>query len=189
MRTRVVVLLLTVFAVAGVRAAEPEILNDSFTPHKGYKAFYEAGYSFALAEDEPEFTLFPLDGICDKFSAVTSHGYQFSRLFYLGAGTGFEYYTHKELREVSIPLFVNARLNFLKKRYSPFLDFKLGGAFGEVMNGVYINMQLGLRIGIPHNHAVFLAAEFFMLADIQDTNRNNVENTITPIGFKLGYEF
>jgi len=181
---------------------------------RGYKAFYEAGYEFCDAEDEeivlvggsliigdkeyprdpivipPNETIWdggvcPLYNFCNKLSFATSQGFQFNNFFYLGAGIGLDYYVNPQLRKVSIPLFADARVNFLNKRFSPFFDFRLGGSIGD-LTGVFTNFQLGLRVGLPENHAVYAAAEVCLQTDV---NFYQLNKSTATYGFKLGYEF
>lgn len=154
---------------------------------RGYKAFYEAGYEFCESSYKGSWGhLEPFSSKCDKFSFATSHGFQFNNFFYLGAGIGLDYYTRPELKKVSIPLFVDARVNFLNKRFSPFFDCRFGYSAGGIRSTLH-NYQLGLRIGLPENHAVYVAGEFFIL---WDARVNQFESAIVDtLGFKLGYEF
>lgn len=153
---------------------------------RGYKAFYEAGYEFCFYDDNDTGLSSPLWSHCNKLSVATSHGFQFNNFFYLGAGIGVDYYVNPRLKKVSIPLFVDARVNFLNKRFSPFFDFRLGGSGGD-LEGVFTNFQLGLRIGLPENHAVYAAAEYCVQFDAD--MQTSLDNTTMTFGFKLGYEF
>lgn len=142
---------------------------------RGYKAFYEAGYGF-VAPGNGEHYCFELEGIvwdegycplftcCDKLSFATSQGFQFNNFCYVGAGFGLDYYTSSRMKKASIPLFVDARVNILNKRVSPFFDFRFGGTIGD-LEGFFFNMQLGLRVGLPKRHAVYAAAEISRIAD------------------------
>lgn len=93
------------------------------------------------------------------FQVLTSHGVQFNRHFYLGAGTGlialFPYkkdYDYEEGmksvnlgdRSILCPLFVNFRPTFYTS-LPMYLDLKIGGAFGEAI-GAYLDLSYGFTV-------------------------------------------
>lgn len=120
---------------------------------KGYRGFADLGYGIGVGDYD-----------FGRFSIETSHGYQFNHYFLLGAGVGFqfsskyetpgmEYALDKRDSKVDIPLFANVHVNFLKKKFSPFIDLK-GGAYVNNGGGAYINAAAGLRIATTARQAV-----------------------------------
>lgn len=75
------------------------VLNsaESNSRPKGYRGRVEAGEITDIADG----------GIYAGFSVSTTHGYQFTPDFFLGAGIGLDY--HHGLRTVFMPIFVNLR--------------------------------------------------------------------------------
>lgn len=93
------------------------------------------------------------------FQVLTSHGVQFNRHFYLGAGTGLialfpykkDYDYEEEMKSVNLgdrsilcPLFVNFRPTFYTS-LPMYLDLKIGGAFGEAI-GAYLDLSYGFTV-------------------------------------------
>ena len=80
------------------------------------------------------------DGPGVSLATLFTLGYQFNPYFYLGAGAGLNacggpkvedvyYMEHGNLRGVSLPIYVNARINLSKKRNTLFFDGKYGSSF------------------------------------------------------------
>lgn len=120
---------------------------------KGYRGFADLGYGIGVGDYE-----------FGRFSIETSHGYQFNHYIFLGAGLAFQFsedYATPDMdipldtrkKMMDIPVFANFRANFLKKKFSPFIDFKIGY---YVNNGgaEYINLSGGLRIATSARQAV-----------------------------------
>jgi len=98
------------------------------------------------------------------FELSTTHGYQFSPYLFLGAGVGMQI---KDLTQNNfnlgldfdalIPVFVDFRANFNKKKISPFGLFRLGylaNTNKDLNGGVYLNPSLGYRFGIYKKLAI-----------------------------------
>ena len=192
---RGIIMLLTVIVAATASLAAQETAGSPTTMSKkelrrtmrGYKAFYEAGHLFAFeAPMKNDITHHRYIDACDKFSFTTSQGFQVNNFFYMGFGIELDYYWRKEIQEISVPVFLNLRVNFLNKRFSPFADFRIGGNYGNEIGGFYIAYQLGLRYALPRNHAIFVCAEnsFCIEAGWSET-----DNSISNLGYKIGYEF
>ena len=196
MKRGIIIMLAVTIAAAANLAAQETTSNPTTMSKKelrrtmrGYKAFYEAGYSFAFHNPTGnDLIMHPYSGVCDKLSFGTVQGFQVNNFFFMGAGIQMDYYTQKELKSVSVPVFLDLRVNFLNKRFSPFFDARIGSSFAGDVVGVYIGFQLGLRIGLPRNHAIFAAVEY-------TENEELCSFVVTPdsdasnIGFKIGYEF
>ena len=168
---------------------------------KGYRGFAEVGYGIGVGD---------YDFGC--FSIETSHGYQFNHYIFLGAGLGFqfsskyetlgmEYALDKRDSKVDIPIFANLHFNFLKKKFSPFVDLK-GGAFVNNGGGAYVNVSAGLRIATTARHAVnisvgyaFQQLEFETFGHFTNPGHNmnytrDARRLDTEaVSIKIGYEF
>ena len=105
--------------------------------------------------------------------AFLTLGYQFGPYLYLGAGVGVNgmnggsvYYDddHTKLRGTYIPLYGDLRINFSKKRNTPFIEAKLGygagGTTDAVGGGFFGGAAVGYSFGdfdiafqfLSHNH-------------------------------------
>ena len=126
---------------------------------KGYRGFAELGYGIGVGDYD-----------FGRFSIETSHGYQFNHYIFLGAGVGFQFSSKYETPDmdialdkrdskVDIPIFANFRANFLKKRFSPFVDLK-GGAYVNNGGGAYVNASAGLRIATTARQAVNISVGY-----------------------------
>ena len=87
--------------VAKITKEEPIVINNKPKRHAGYKGFFDVGGGIGIRDFG--------DNI---FSISTSHGYQFSPYFFLGAGIGVEYHTKWEA--TFMPIFADMRGYFLK---------------------------------------------------------------------------
>lgn len=125
------------------------------TASKCYRGYTDVGYSFDLGDYE-----------FGRFEINTTHGYQFSPYFFLGAGLGLhfasEYKTPDmeiplDIREskVDIPLFADVHINFLKKKVTPFFDLK-AGTYVNNNGGEYICASVGCRFAINSKQAINL---------------------------------
>ena len=168
---------------------------------KGYRGFAEVGYGIGVGDYD-----------FGRFSIETSHGYQFNHYIFLGAGLGFqfssryetpgmEYALDKRESKVDIPIFANLHFNFLKKKFSPYVDLK-GGAFVNNGGGAYVNASAGLRIATTARQAVnisvgyaFQQLEFETFGHFTNLGHNmnytryarRLDTEVVSI--KIGYEF
>ena len=127
---------------------------------KGYHGFTDIGYTYNLSKVDPT-----------AIEIMTSHGYQFCPYFFLGAGLGFEFMNKFEKGEikgcpytkrdasVDIPIFLNARINITKTKFSPFFDGKIG-AFINNNCGIYANASLGCRYSIAKNKGIYISVGY-----------------------------
>lgn len=103
------------------------IQTNSLKTH-GYRGFVDGGFT-----------------IGDDFiiEANTSHGFQVNPYFYVGGGLGMHIYAIEGV--VNLPIFANIRANFLNKKASPFVDFKLGASIVGA-SGLYTALAVGCKI-------------------------------------------
>lgn len=112
-----------------------------------YKGFVEAGYAIGLGDDKdgdkPEI---------GRFDISTSHGVQINKIFFMGLGTGFKWFSKKSESYFNIPIFTDLRVNFLESKVSPFVGCKIGYAVGiekdhVKFSGFLCTPAFGLRFG------------------------------------------
>lgn len=149
---------------------------------RGYKGFVDVGYIFGVGDFGEE-----------KFEVSTSHGYQFNNYFFLGGGMALNCFT--ELSSFSVPIFANFRANFINQKVTPFGDFKVGYAAGEI-EGAYVSMAVGVRFALAKKKAINLRLEY-VAQDNEDAyyfygGNNNYyyeSSAMSGIGLKVGFEF
>ena len=117
---------------------------------RGYNCFVDMGHAYDM------------DGITEDWvsgdwvSVSTTHGYQFNDYFFLGGGLALgvcpEYdYWH-------LPVFAEARVNFLDRRVTPFFVYRIGSSFVNIEDiSAYEMMMLGLRIALTEQSALNLS--------------------------------
>ncbi|MDO4755960.1 MAG: hypothetical protein Q4A54_06425 [Parabacteroides sp.] len=165
-----------------------------------YRGFIDAGYTIGVGDYD-----------MGRFEVNTSHGYQINPFIYLGAGLGLHFFPSYEtggmdipldIREskVDIPVFANARCNFLKGKYSPFIDIK-GGTYVNNNGGLYINASAGCRFAIGSKQAINLSIGYttqklefetfdrFISSSSMDYTRDATTYNAEGVSIKLGYEF
>lgn len=106
--------------------------SDSYRP-TGYRGFVDFGGAVEVGDYG--------DGV---ISLSTSHGYQFNPYFFLGAGVGLDY--HFGWETVFIPIFADARVNFMDRKITPFFDLKIGYSVADGQ-GFYMNPSVGVNFG------------------------------------------
>lgn len=156
-------------------AAEKRVLP--WQTMRGYKAFVDVAYGFAVSDD--------FDELSDKIIVSTSHGYQFSNFFYLGGGMALEYYTQNGWKSAAFPFFVESRINLLSdKRLLPFISGRAGYTLG-CLHGAYFDIQLGGRLKLKQRRAVYAA---FTLSIMPNMEGERVDDT-NGLGIRVGLEF
>jgi hypothetical protein len=148
---------------------------------RGYKGFVDVGSTSAVEnENRVEFS--------------TSHGYQFNNHIFLGAGIA--YHNYYDYKYCAIPIYINFRANFIKKKVTPFVDVKSGYSFGD-LKGDYVYVGMGARFGLSKKRALNLTlgysfqeceiAQYYYDGDYS-YSYNEISNTV---GFtlKFGFEF
>ena len=158
--------------------------NKRLTPNgngvkRGYRGFVDLGYATGTY----------YDGLKNRMEVLTSHGYQFNPYIYTGLGAGIHYY-YGEVDCIWIPIFVNFRADFLNKKITPFLDFKIGYTIGNNdTNGFYLSPTVGYRFGFNSNLALNIGVGYNMQqARIKYLNSHESE-LLHHVSFKLGLEF
>lgn len=129
-----------------------------------YKGYLDLGYAIGVGK----YTR-------DRFFISLSNGVQIVPHFYVGVGLGLNIYTRpknrnsqidellnyniskdfKFTRIIGAPLFLDLRTTFLKKKNSPFLEFRVGYTFG-MMRGVYALPIFGARFEIENKIGTFV---------------------------------
>lgn len=150
---------------------------------KGYKGFVDLGYLADLSDNN-----------AGKIEVSTAHGYQFNNYIFLGAGMAVDYFNDADL--VSVPLFVNFRVNFINKKITPFADFKTGYSAGDV-EGAYVSLGMGARFSAKGKKAINVRLEYnFQQYDYSYSySSGNYHGTyedyldLQGFGFKVGFEF
>ncbi len=127
---------------------------------KGYHGFADVGYCICNSQLKPSVV-----------EVTTSHGYQFNPYLFLGAGVGFIFNGeakwgevgghpyNKRDSKVDIPIFFNARANFMKTKFCPFVDGKVGAHVNNG-NGIYVTATLGCRYAINENMGISLSVGY-----------------------------
>lgn len=165
-----------------------------------YRGYTDAGYTFGI--DDYEF---------GRFEINTSHGYQITPVFYIGAGTGLHFMSLYETKgssdipldirdsKVDIPVFANARINFTKDKFTPFIDVK-GGKFLTNNGGLYTNVSIGCRIATNEKQAINISIGYtneklefqtfskFNSAQDMSYTREATLRDAEGISLKVGYE-
>ena len=123
-------------------------------------------------------------------TATFTAGYRFNEYIRIGAGIGAKVYVHNaSVRDTGskccIPLFLNARGNFLCKhdrKAAPYWSMSVGGVTSD---GFFANPVLGYSFGgLRHNFLLGISYTISTFKDVSNTNR-----AYSYFGIKLGYEF
>ena len=188
------VLILLCVLVAGFSA----MAQDNY---RGYRGFADLGYTIGVGDYE-----------FGRFEISTAHGYQLSPYFFVGAGVGIHFMSKYETKgmtyaldtrdsKVSIPLFVDLHSQFMKTKFAPYVDVKLGH-FATNGDGFYANASAGIRMRTIGHQAVTLSIGYtfeklkFETFDKfthpglnMDYTRSSRLLDTEGISIKVGYEF
>lgn len=117
-------------------------------------------------------------------------GYRFNEYIRVGVGLGARIYVNnkevkKEKNMVEIPIYANARGNFVSaydRDGVPFWSVNIGGTTSE---GFYFNPTIGLSFGGLRNN--FLVGVSYTLQSFRTSD--DVKTAYSYFGVKIGYEF
>lgn len=123
---------------------------DGNGPKAGYKGFVDVGYTVGLGDN----------GV-GRIAFSTTHGYQINPYVFVGAGAGVNCYTQNGSTAWGIPIFADARANFLNNSISPFLDVKIGYSVADI-SGFYFSPSIGCRFGLSSKVALTLSIGYEM---------------------------
>lgn len=162
--------------------------TDFAAQTQGFFCAAEASYGYSLTHHRSGIQYGEVD-----FTA----GYRFSDMLRVGAGLGARNYFESKDRAMShhwaMPLFVNARGNFMGNAYRdvvPFWSCDLGATFPD---GFMFRPTVGLRIGQPRS--AFVVSIGYMGQQIRaykhnEAGKNAVNHPfVSFLTLKLGYEF
>ena len=122
--------------------------SDGFQIHLGLKQKERTRKPYSL---EPGYRCFVsgemVVGDVTACRLTTTHGMQLDNRFFIGAGLGFNS-TESDVDEYfSIPIFSEFRVDFLKKKISPFLDVRGGYDIAiDAEAGFYGGVSFGCRL-------------------------------------------
>ena len=115
----------------------------------GYRGFVDFGYTFGTG-----------DFSVSRLELLTSHGVQMSNMFFLGGGTGFNYYCTDGASDFLIPFFGDFRVNFMNGPISPILGIKAGVSFNASDSFNYLGFYLAPSIGVRYAFSSNFATNF-----------------------------
>lgn len=167
-------------AIISQRQTFAEINSNAPWRPRGYRGFAELGTAFAF--NYPDVYLH-LD---------TSHGFQATPNFFLGAGFGVHFNTKRSW--VFVPIFANLRFPFTRERLSPFIDVKVGyspfdvkGAYCSVGVGAHYSLSrhLGVNVSLGYDMQKYDA----MQAEVEAGKLDKPSDYMHGLNIKLGVEF
>jgi hypothetical protein len=151
----------------------------------GYRGFVDYGYTIGVGSYQ-----------LGRWELTTSHGVQFNPFFFLGLGSGFQYYCTNGLSDLMIPLFLDFRSSFTKDKVSPIFGLKVGGAFyvSDEGSGLYVNPSIGVRCMVDEKRAINFTLGYTyqgLGVETHSSYYNYYSQTLDLNGFsiKAGFEF
>lgn len=181
-------------------------MGSDFTPgkgpQKGYRAFVDLEFYKSIDAQSR-----------DHFGFSTAHGYQLKPYLFVGAGAGMKISHKQHFKDTfgqkadfyMFPVFADVRLDLLKNKYSPYLDFRVGYTLGNKAYGMMFNPSIGCRIGLTDKLAINASLGYSMQStdivvhsygenaikhlDHKPDYVNFQNNPYHCLSFKLGIEF
>ncbi|MBO4602984.1 MAG: hypothetical protein J5651_07470 [Salinivirgaceae bacterium] len=149
--------------------------QDIKYPNRGYRGFAETSLGSGSIDEISFF----------EFGINTIHGYQIIPQLFVGGGIGanvygldfasdnnFEDYNNTEWDV--IPVFLNIRGDFIKKKVSPFADIRIGTSVGDI-EGDYFALSAGIRLKRVNLSLSYVSQEGYNYT--QHVNRTNIVKT------------
>ncbi len=99
-----------------------------------YRGFVDLGYTVGVGAVSNS----------DRIELTTTHGVQILPELFVGAGAGISYY-HFNDGAIALPFFVDVRSDILRSNITPYVDLKIGYAFGN-LNGLYVTPSVGCKV-------------------------------------------
>ena len=161
-----------------------QTMGSDFTPGKGplkgYRGFFDLEFYLSIDAQSR-----------NHFGFSTAHGYQLKPYLFVGAGAGMKISHKQHFKDnfgqkadfYMFPVFADIRLDMLKNRYSPYLDFRVGYTLGNKAYGIMFNPSLGCRIGLNDNLAIN-ASLGYSLQSTDIVVRTYGENAIKHLDYK-----
>ena len=112
-------------------------------PRKGYRGFVDINTDFSFRDEG-----YGENNVEVYYSLSTTHGFQFSPHFFLGAGVAWERITARDgLRNFESPLFVQGRTDWTFGHVPLYGDLRIGGVmFGDYR--LYLSPTVGYRLAL-----------------------------------------
>ena len=189
-QTRRFLFLLTLLSVATFGKAQ-----TSFDPEEGCLNVVEVSYAKGVGEYG--------DG---GLSANYLHEKFINERFSIGAGIGYSY--HKNYKFSAIPIYLSTHYFFLDKRFSPFVNLRIGGfamfnkdnvgtnekySLSKEKQGfsVFMSPSVGMKMHITPNIGIMASiSDEAYLVNAFDTNRNDYKSRlIHSMGINVGVCF
>lgn len=176
---------LLTLAISACLCASAMAQSEFRDRHMAYKGFANIGLGSSFYDGESS----------TSFAFSTSHGLQVNPYAFIGAGVGVDVGTSSESDGATVlaPIFGQARVNFLNKPISPYLDLKGGGNVGDFKGG-YLEPSIGVSMPVGNKFAIdfsfvyilYTHKETYWYSDfIKYKDRESIHN----IGLKFGFEF
>ena len=189
-QTRRFLFLLTLLSVATFGKAQ-----TSFDPEEGCLNVVEVSYAKGVGEYG--------DG---GLSANYLHEKFINKRFSIGAGIGYSY--HKNYKFSAIPIYLSTHYFFLDKRFSPFVNLRIGGfamfnkdnvgtnekySLSKEKQGfsLFMSPSVGVKMHITPNIGIMASiSDEAYLVNAFDTNRNDYKSRlIHSMGINVGVCF
>ena len=170
---------------------------------KGYRGSVEAGYAVNTG------STFGINWT----EINTIHGYQATPNLFVGAGVGFHFMPELKKAEIDgrphwkreskmeIPVFADFKWIILKKKFTPFIDLRLGHNVSNG-SGMYTSVGAGCHFALNNNQAIYALAsytthklKFEESYMITKTNYSyswaykEFEDNLSNVSVKVGFEF
>lgn len=152
---------------------------------KGYMGIFQAGYGFGVGGYQYK---------SDRVGFSVINGYKFSPYLYLGGGVGMNCYIGGLSKDLSMPVFLYLRSEFLPGKVSPFLSMSCGYNIPLPSDGSFAGLTLEPAIGVsfrlPNYNRLFVSFSCAMdqIKDYGYYAASRKELT-AAINFKFGLTF
>ena len=169
----IIIILLALVAITGQA-------QTSFDPDEGCLNVIDISYAQGIGEYGDE-------GI----SANYLHEKFINECLSIGAGIGYNH--HEKYKFSAIPIYLSTHYFFLDRKFSPFVNLRVGGfaMFNAKKVGTNVSPSVGVKMHITPNIGIMasISDEAYLL-NAFDTNKNDYKNKlIHDLGISVGVCF
>lgn len=159
-------------------------LGASAQTEKGFRAMVDLGYTISTSDLEiyDGYNTYKAD-ISNRFMATVTGGYQICPEFFVGVGTGIQYWHQSDDGTIAVPIFADVRYDMrLDSRWGFFADIRAGYTVNKI-DGFYMSPYVGARYALTEKLGLNLGLGYEM-QKVKD-----VDGSCGGFAIKLGVDF
>lgn len=174
-------------------AAKENTTHSSFFRKRGFEGYVSLAPSYSWYEklDNPRYNEFD-EVNAFSLNLLANYGYRFNSHLFAGIGTGLMWGDYDGGYDFSLPIYLDARVDFFKKKNTLFTEFMAGTFLSQDLltgGGLFFGFSLGYSIGNVDVAIRYLRQHEYSFEADYGWQTYEYEELLESIGFSLGYRF